>query len=177
MKYTFTLTYRLAQADSDPDRLLELLRVVGWRDAMVGLGVPGRLVLEFTRDARTARRAVRSALADVKRAVPLARLVEAAPDFVGLTDVAERVGVSRQNMRKLMLAHHATFPVPVHEGTVSIWHLAEVLAWLDDDAGYAIERRSREIARATMEVNLVRDLRRLRAAPAQALSRLVDGAG
>ena len=173
MKYTFTLTYRLAAKDSDPDRLLELLRVVGWRDALVGLGVPGRLVLEFTRDARTARRAVRSALADVKRAIPLARLVEAAPDFVGLTEVAEHVGVSRQNMRKLMLAHHASFPVPVHEGTVSIWHLAEVLAWLADEAGYAIERGLREIARATMEVNLARDVQRFRSAPSQALSRLI----
>jgi biotin operon repressor len=29
-------------------------------------------------------------------------LAEAAPDFVGLTDVAELTGMSRQNMRKLM---------------------------------------------------------------------------
>ena len=162
MKYTFTLTYRLAEADSDPHHLLELLRKVGWRDAMVGIGVPGRLVLEFTREARTARKAVRSALADVKRALPLSRLVEAAPDFVGLSDVAELVGVSRQNMRKLMLTHHASFPVPVHEGSVSIWHLADVLAWLEEEAGYALERRLRETARATMDVNLARDMWRFR---------------
>ena len=175
MKYTFTLTYRLAEEDSDPDRLLELLRRVGWSDALVGVGVPGRLVLEFTREARTARSAVRSALADVKRAIPLSRLVEAAPDFVGLTDVAELVGVSRQNLRKLMLAHHASFPVPVHEGTVSIWHLAEVLAWLEEQADYAPAPRLREVAQAAMEVNVVRDVRRLRATPSQALTRLVAG--
>ena len=173
MHYTFTLTYRLTEADSHPDRLIELLRVVGWADARVGVGLPGRLELEFTREARTARRAVRSALADVKRAVPSARLVEAWPDFVGLTELAEIAGVSRQYMRKLMLARHATFPVPVHEGSASIWHLAEVLAWLHDEAGYAPTPGLREIAQATMEANLARDVQRVRRAPARALSRLV----
>ena len=115
---------------------------------------------------------LRSALADVRRAVPSARLVEAAPDFVGLSDVAGLVGVSRQNLRVLMLRHHDRFPVPVHEGSAAIWHLAEVLAWLDDEAGYAIDRRLREIAQATMEVNLVRDVSRIRKAPSRALARL-----
>jgi hypothetical protein len=38
---------------------------------------------------------------------PGAELVEASPDFVGLTDVADLVGCSRQNIRKLMLTHSA----------------------------------------------------------------------
>jgi len=33
----------------------------------------------------------------------------AAADLVGLTDVAEMAGVTRQNMRKLMLAHVESF--------------------------------------------------------------------
>ncbi|MDN5871104.1 MAG: hypothetical protein L0H73_10365 [Nitrococcus sp.] len=74
----------------------------------------------------------------MRRAVPTARLVEAAPDFVGLTDVAEIVGVSRQNMRKLMLAHPDSFPAPVHEGSASIWHLVDVLEWLQDRGSYAL---------------------------------------
>lgn len=36
---------------------------------MVGIGQPGRLALEFTREATDADEAVRSALADVRRAV------------------------------------------------------------------------------------------------------------
>jgi hypothetical protein len=171
MVYTFTLTYRLGERD--PDRLVELLGVTGWSDALVGIGVPGRLAVEFSRKAKTARAAMRSALADLKRAVPSGRLVEVMPDFVGLTDVAEIVGVSRQNLRILMLRHHDTFPVPVHEGKAAIWHLAEVLGWLEDEAGYAIDRRLREVAHAAMEVNLVRDVRRLRATPARELGRLV----
>jgi predicted DNA-binding transcriptional regulator AlpA len=57
-----------------------------------------------------------------------AKLIEAAPDFVGLTDVADLVGVTRQNMRKLMLSHATTFPTPVHQGSASVWHLADVMA-------------------------------------------------
>lgn len=51
----------------------------------MGVGQPGRLALEFTREAKSAQAAVGSALADVKRVIPTARLIEAAPDFVGLT--------------------------------------------------------------------------------------------
>ncbi len=60
--------------------------------------------------------------------MPSATLIEAAPDLVGLTDIADIVGMSRQNMRKLMLAHPASFPPPVHEGASSLWRLWEVLA-------------------------------------------------
>jgi hypothetical protein len=80
------------------------------------LGQPGRIALNFCRQAKSAENALLSALADVKKALPDAILIEAAPDYVGLSDVADSVGVSRQNLRKLMLQHHASFPVPVHEG-------------------------------------------------------------
>jgi predicted DNA-binding transcriptional regulator AlpA len=61
--------------------------------------------------------------ADVRSAVPGAWLIEVAPDLVGLTDVADIVGVSRQNMRKLMQTHPGSFPVPVHQGNSSIWRM------------------------------------------------------
>ena len=30
------------------------------------------------------------------------------------------------------------FPVPVHEGKAALWHLGDLLAWLRDEARYAI---------------------------------------
>jgi predicted DNA-binding transcriptional regulator AlpA len=173
MEYTFTLKYQLAEHDSDADALVERLGEAGCDDALVGIGQPGRLALEFTREAKSAKAAVRSALADVKRAVPSAKLVEAVPDFVGLTDVAELVGVSRQAMRKLMLSHAATFPAPVHEGSASIWHLAEVLGWLEEKGGYALERKMLETARAALEVNLAKEVHRLPMAAALELKLLI----
>lgn len=172
MEYGFTLRYLLHERDSDSDALLGSLGEAGCDDALVGVGHPGRLALEFTREAPSAREAVLSALADVKRAIPLARLIEAGPDLVGLTDVAEIVGVSRQNLRKLMLAH-PSFPVPVHQGSSSIWHLAEVLIWLEGRKGYRVDRSVLETARTALEVNLARQARRLPAKDARELRRLI----
>lgn len=161
MEYLFTLKYQLADEDRDPDALVERLGEAGCDDALVGIGQPGRLALEFTREADSADAAVRSALADVRRAVPSAKLIEVAPDLVGLTDVAEQVGVSRQNMRKLMLAHPGSFPVPVHEGSASIWHLADVLTWLQAKGSYSLAGDVLEVSLVTLQVNVAKEGRRL----------------
>ena len=157
MEYVFTLKYQLADSDSDLDALVERLGAAGCDDALVGVGQPGRLALEFSREAGSAAEAVHSALVDVKKAIPSARLIEASPDLVGLTDVADVVGVSRQAMRKLMLTHRATFPVPVHEGSASIWHLAEVLDWLMTRGGYQIDVGVLDIAKVALEVNIAKE--------------------
>jgi predicted DNA-binding transcriptional regulator AlpA len=161
MEYIFTLKYHLADSnDNNPNELVERLGAAGCDDALVGTGQPGRLALEFTREAESADAAVRSALADVRRAVPLAKLIEVTPDLVGLTDVAEIAGVSRQNMRKLMLAHPGSFPAPVHEGSASIWHLAEVLVWLQNKGSYVLTQTIMDVARIAHQVNLAKENRR-----------------
>lgn len=157
MEYVFTLKYQLADHDSDLDAIVERLGAAGCDDTLVGVGQPGRLALEFSRETDNAREAVRTALADVKNAVPAARLIEASPDLVGLTDVADIVGVSRQAMRKLMVAHRGVFPMPVHEGSASIWHLAEVLDWLKARGGYQIDTGILEVARVALEVNITKE--------------------
>ena len=173
MEYTFTLKYQLADEDRDADALVERLGEAGCDDALVGIGQPGRLALEFTREAVDADEAVRSALADVRRAAPLARLSDVAPDLVGLTDVAEIVGVSRQNMRKLMLAHPSSFPAPVHEGSASIWHLADVLAWLQARGSYALAKGVLDVARVALQVNVAKEGRRLPRSASEELEALV----
>lgn len=173
MEYTFTLSYQLTEKDGNPDALVERLGASGCEDALVGIGQPSRLALEFTREAASARHAVRSALGDVKRAIPSARLIEAVPDFVGLTDVARIVGVSRQNMRKLMLAYSERFPAPVHQGSLSIWHLADVLSWLMAEAGYDVDSRTLEIARAAREVNAAKAAHRVASKAARDLESFV----
>ncbi|HHJ1298565.1 DNA-binding protein [Pseudomonas sp. P1B16] len=153
MEYEFTLKYQLNE-DEDADALLERLAQAGCEDALVGVGQPGRLALAFVRESPSAREAIESALKDVREAVPEARLIEATPDLVGLTDVAEIVGVSRQNMRKLMLSHAHSFPAPIHEGSASLWHLAEILVWLQARGSYAIGQETLELARVAMTVNV-----------------------
>lgn len=173
MDYTFVLKYQISGDESDADALVERFAVAGCEDAVVGIGQSGRLALEFTREANSAKTAIRSALKDVRRAIPSARLIEAAPDLVGLTDVAELVGVSRQNMRKLMLTHEGGFPLPVHAGSAAIWHLVDLLTWLQTKAGYATDRGVMDVAAATLQVNIARDVRRLSPATNRGLAALV----
>lgn len=162
MEYTFTLKYQLAKQDCNLDELIERLGAAGCDDALVGTGQKGRLALEFTRTAANAKEAVYSALSDVKRAIPSARLIEAGPDLVGLTDVAQLIGVSRQNMRKLTLNHQSSFPAPIHEGSsTSIWHLADILAWLNDRGTYHLSKILLDTAQATLEVNIVKEAQQL----------------
>lgn len=160
MEYEFTLKYQLSD-DQDLDALVERLGAAGCDDAVVGIGQPGRLALAFAREAASAHEAMRSALADVHRVIPTAQLIEASPDLVGLTDVAQLVGVSRQNMRKLMLSHHRSFPAPVHDGSLSLWHLADVLAWMQARGSHAVTHAVLELALAAMQVNVARAQERL----------------
>ncbi len=80
MEYTFTLKYRLSAANQNVDDLIERLGAEGCDDVLVGVGQPGRIALEFTREADSAQAAIQSALADVKRVMPKAQLLEDAPE-------------------------------------------------------------------------------------------------
>lgn len=161
MEYTFTLKYQLAADDIDMDAVVGRLLEAGCDDALVGIGLPGRLAVEFTREAENAGAAIRSALADVRQALPSATLIEAAPDLVGLSDMADIIGVSRQNMRKLMLSRTGGFPVPVHEGSTSLWHLADIFSWLQTRGGYPLAQTVQDVAQVAMQVNAVKEARRL----------------
>jgi hypothetical protein len=161
MEFTFKLYYQLTSDDNNRDVLAERLGEAGCDDALVGIGQPGRIALEFTREADSAFSALTSALADVKRAIPTAKLIEAGPDLVGLTDIADVVGVSRQNMRKLAVTNVATFPIPVHEGSSALWHLADVLGWMLPRGSYNVESGTLEVASTAKQLNLARQAQQL----------------
>jgi hypothetical protein len=78
MIFTFTLNYELTSDESDMDTLVERLAEEGCDDALVGVGQPGRLALEFVREACSPDDAIEGAIKDVRRALPNARLIEAA---------------------------------------------------------------------------------------------------
>ena len=157
MEFEFTLKFSVSANQGSPDELVERLGAAGCEDALIGIGQAGRIALEFAREADSAKRAVVSALVAVKTAIPGAKLLEVVPDFVGLTDVAGYVGVTRQNIRKLMLAHRDQFPAPVHEGSTALWHLLPVLVWLHDRAGYSIPSTLFEVAHIAMQINIVKE--------------------
>jgi len=160
MEYEFSLRFKLP-ADAPPaEYLVERLGAAGCDDAVVGTGQPGRIALQFSRQAKTAYQAMLSALRDVKEALPGIDLIEAGPDMVGLTDIADLLGVSRQNMRKIWLSHTASFPAPMHDGSAALWRLAPVLSWLEGQGQRRIEQRLVEVAHAAMQMNLARAVAR-----------------
>lgn len=153
MQYEFTLKFRLPDDATDMDAVVERLGECSCDDALAGVGQPGRLALRFSREAASAGEAILSAISDVRRAVRGAVLVATAPDLVGLTDVAELMGVSRQNMRKLMLSHANDFPSPVYEGSMSLWHLSDVLRWFDARGDERVPTDLGEVAEVTRQIN------------------------
>ena len=109
-EYDFTLKFCLPCSSVNPDTYIDKLMNEGCDDALIGVGYTGRIALNFTRTSDSARNAVFSAIRNVKSAIPGVRLIEAMPDLVGLTDIANLLGFSRQNMRKLMLKSGCLFP-------------------------------------------------------------------
>lgn len=156
-QYEFTLKFALPQQDVDPEVFVERLFANGCDDALIGIGQHGRLALDFTRESPSAGEAVLSALSDVQRIIPGARLIEASPDFVGLTDIANFLGFSRQNMRKLLIKSGPNFPLPVHDGKPAIWHLSTVLDWFTNVKGRDLDGSLLEVARINMQCNLVKE--------------------
>lgn len=159
VEYTFALTFALGARAADTDDLIERLGAAGCDDAVVGVGRLGRLALEYAREAEDATRAVGSAVADVRSALPDAVLIEASPDLVGLTDVASLLGVTRQNVRKPIVSCDAPEPVPVHAGKPTIWRLAGVLRWLAREKRYPVPPELLGVAEATLQVNLAVEAR------------------
>ena len=155
MEYEFNLKFKLAAGDTDHDAIMRRLGAAGCTDALVGFGVHGYVNLEFVREAESAEEAVLSAAREASAGLPGAQLVEAGPDFVGLTDVADLLQMSRQNMRKLFVGNDA-FPAPVHGGNASVWHLAQVLLFLKE-RHYEIAPSVFDVAVTTMHVNLTKE--------------------
>ncbi len=156
-EFEFTLKFGLTSAPLEPDAYIERLGEEGCDDALIGVGQSGRIALQFTRVAENAFDALLSAIKDVKRAIPDAKLIEATPDLVGLSDIAEILGFSRQNIRKLMLNNRASFPAPIHEGKAALWHLSSVLTWLQQENRYSIEESLLDVAKANMQLNIAKE--------------------
>ncbi|MEX0730591.1 MAG: hypothetical protein WED00_09260 [Aquisalimonadaceae bacterium] len=153
-EYDFTLKYRLGNPNEDAERYLEALAESGCEDAVVGVGQNGRISLNFIREAESALEAISSAISDVQEAIPEAKLVEASPDYVGVTDIAELFGFSRQYMRKFIQIKGASFPEPVHEGKPSLWHLTDILAWFREQESRDIQNEVFEVSQINMQLNV-----------------------
>lgn len=172
--FEFTLKFSLPKTATDPEEYVQSLAEAGCDDALIGVGLPGRIALEFDREADSAFEAVSTAIEDVKSAIEGAKLVEVSPDLVGLTDVADILKCSRQYMRKLMVSSGRSFPLPAHEGKASLWRLANLLVWLRDNKQYSFDDDLIDLALTNMQFNIARESLGIDVSVQQSLRRLVS---
>lgn len=159
-EYEFTLKFKLPDSNTDPEIYINELYESGCDDALIGIGKKGYLGFNFIRESSSALEAISSAIKNVLNVVPQADIVEASPDFVGVTDIANLLGCSRQNVSKL-LKNDSQCPPAVYEGAQSIWHLVEFLDWLVKYKNCQVEESLIETARTTMNLNLAKQSKAL----------------
>lgn len=160
-EYDFTLKFDVSEVDAEPSDIADSLYGAGCDDAIIGFGKDGVVAANFIRTALSASEAINSAISDVNQCFPKARLIEATPDFVGITEIAEIVECTRQNVRSLYVRKANNFPPPIHEGRYTIWHLANVLAWFQEKRNYSIPTDLLDVSKANMRLNIERQLQEL----------------
>lgn len=156
MTYEFTITCALPVPGAVSETCLDALYEAGCDDALAGIGQAGLVALDFTREAPDAVAAVRSAIADIMRAIPGVAIIEVSPDLVGMTDIARLLGCSRQNIRKYVMSGSG-FPKPIHAGeSMMLWHLIDVLNWAQGVAQYRdkLGRMAMDLAAIACKANL-----------------------
>lgn len=129
--FNFTLT--LSGVTSDTAGLEDALFSAGCDDALVcfyGTAV----YLEFDRQAETLTSAVMSAIRDIEFAGINARVESVDSTLVGLSDIAELTGLTRQAVALLKDGARGSrqFPGPVQrvKGNSPLWHWRTVVDWL-----------------------------------------------
>lgn len=158
-EFNFELIFKLVD-NQDSNEYFDSLFENGCDDATISTGQLGMLSLSFTREAISAAEAVESAINDVKKAIPSAKLVEATPDIVSISEISSILGHSRQYTRKLFNSDTSSLPAPIHIGNPSIWHLSEILDWLKSlgKQENKINENLFELSHITRQINIKRQL-------------------
>lgn len=158
-EFNFELIFKLVD-NQDSNEYLDVLFENGCDDATISTGQLGMLNLSFTREAISAVEAIESAINDLKKAIPSAKLVEATPDIVNISEISSILGHSRQYTRKLFNSDISSLPSPIHIGNPSIWHLSEILDWLKSVGKQEnkINENLFELSHITKQINIKRQL-------------------
>jgi predicted DNA-binding transcriptional regulator AlpA len=129
----YEFTFVVEGADPDDNEVIEILTERLDATLARGAGV-GLLTIEA--DGKSALDAAGNAMTSAEHLVPQIRFVHLDRDLVGISEIAERTGRSRQNVAQWVSGERhavAAVPFPKVEGVVGrarIWLWSEVNAWL-----------------------------------------------
>ncbi|MBF0137976.1 MAG: hypothetical protein H7833_17615 [Magnetococcus sp. DMHC-1] len=157
MKYQFSLTFPVAREKWDINEIANKLYDAGCVDSTVFTGVRGIVCVEFHRESESAKDAINTAARDIQSAFPAAEILEAKPDLVNMADIAELVGQSRQNIRKLV-----DFPPPsISVAAKPLWHLYLVVRWYMEKTAIRFDNMLPEVSMEAWLYNQLLEKNRL----------------
>lgn len=139
--HSFTLFVEGLDVSSDAH--VDALHEAGCDDATFGVR-DGAAYAIFDREAASFSGSLRSAIADVLRALPEARIIRIEPDdLVTMATIATRCGRSRESIRLLANEERGPggFPPPVAyvDERTRLWHWPDVAHWLNEHCKARIE--------------------------------------
>ncbi|MGH2653141.1 MAG: helix-turn-helix transcriptional regulator [Actinomycetota bacterium] len=144
----------------EDETVVDKLFEAGCSDATIG-SVDGVGYADFHREAETFADVVLSALRDVE-SVPGLKVLRVEPDdLVTMSEIAERLGRTRESIRLLVSGRRGrgNFPAPISHlrSRSRLWRWSEVAEWAE--TGTAEEQRN---ARFVASINAALELRRQR---------------
>lgn len=176
--HSFTLF--IEGLDVYSDAHVDALHEAGCDDATLG-SRDGASYAIFDREADSFSDALRSAIRNVLRALPRARIVRVEPDdLVTMVTIAKRCGRTRESIRLLANDERGPggFPPPVAyvDERTRLWHWPDVAHWLNEHGKARLEIDS-EAADLVAAMNAAFDLRdhsgRLRASDRALVSEML----
>jgi hypothetical protein len=162
--YEFTLILELSAPPAGDEPFLELadqLMAAVAADAPLGRR-SGVYYLEVSREAQSLTAAMDATIREVER-VPGVRVVHVDGDLVTASEIAERIGKTRQAVQLMAVGERGPgrFPAPVvgASSQTRLWRWVDVLAWLGGEWASQVPG-ALEIARVNHRLN-TRSLRAL----------------
>lgn len=135
--HRFSLLIHGIDVLSDDD--FDALYAAGCNDALFGVR-QGMQFAEFARREDTLAAAVGSAISQVESAVPGARVMRVEPDdLVTLTEIAQRVGRTKESVRLLSEGRRGPggFPTPIAwiAARQRVWQWSDIATWFAERLG------------------------------------------
>ncbi len=156
-EYQFTL---VTSADLDDEAVVDALFEAGCDDATLG-SVDGVGYADFVREGDSFGEAVRSAIQQVE-SVPGLKVSRVEPDdLVTMSEIAERMGRTRESVRLLIRGDRGPggFPPPVShlKSRSRYWRWSDVAAWASRIESGALESQQALLVAAINAALILRD--------------------
>ncbi len=154
--YQFQLVF-LLHPNEDAEQHLDALFEAGCDDGLMSIGKAGYLAADFTRESVTAYEAIKTAIKNITKAIPHAKLIKAGPYIANLSEMANLFGCTKQNLSKYARGESLkkeSFPCPIISGKVDYWYVLDIASWFYKQDKINIQKQDIEALKAIHDLNV-----------------------